>query len=113
MTQLIIKPGSLFICGPINGNLLEADKKFSLAEEVLNSYGLKTVNQFILFTSKKLMVDNLKYTIMHLIGCSTVVTLHQWAGCDFAKKQVEISRIMGIDIVDYSKLVLDLTKIQA
>lgn len=104
---------SFFICGPIKGDLNEVDKKFALAEEVLNSYGLATVNEFMLFKQKELTMDNLKYTIMHMANCNTIVTLHQWAGCDFAKKQVEIARILEIPVIDYSKLVLDLTKTQA
>lgn len=113
MTQLSIKPGSFFICGPIIGNLLVADDKFSKAEEVLNSLGCDTINQFNLYNSKGISIENLKYTIMHLVGCNTLVTLQNWAGCEFAKKQVDIARLMNIDVVDYSKLVLHLTEKQA
>jgi hypothetical protein len=110
MTQLTIKPGSFFICGPVNGDLLEADKKFHKSEEILNSYGLNTVNQFMLYNSKGLTIENLKYTVMHMAGCNTIVTLNHWAACEFAKRQVEIARLMGLDVIDYNKLVLHLTE---
>jgi hypothetical protein len=110
MTQLSIKTGNFFICGPITKDLLEAEKEFSLKEEVLNSYGCNTVNQFLLFNDKGLQIENLKYTIMHMIGCNTLVTLPYWANCEFAKKQVEVARLLGLDIVDYSKLILHLTE---
>lgn len=110
MTQLFIKPGNFFICGPINTDLIEAETKFCKSEEVLNSYGLTTVNQFMLYNHKGLQIDNLKYTIMHMIGCNTLVTIKDWTTCDFAKTQVDIARLMNIDVIDYSKLVLYLTE---
>lgn len=113
MTQLSIKPGNFFICGPISQDLLAAEKEFHSKEEVLNSYGCNTVNQFMLYNAKGLIMENLKYTIMHMIGCNTLVTLPYWANCEFAKKQVEVARLLGLDVVDYSKLVLHLTEKQA
>lgn len=110
MTQLKIKPGNFFICGPISIDLLAAEKEFNSKEEVLNSLGIPTINQFMLYNSKALVMDNLKYTILHMTGCNSVVTLPYWASCEFAKKQVEIARILGLDVVDYSKLVLHLTE---
>lgn len=112
MTQLSIKPGSFFICGPISPDLLVAEKEFHSKEEVLNSYGCNTVNQFMLYNSKGLTMENLKYTIMHMIGCNTIVTLPYWASCEFARKQVEVARLLGLDVVDYSKLVLHLMEKQ-
>ena len=110
MTQLSIKPGNFFICGPITADLLAAEKEFHSKEEVLNSYGCNTVNQFMLYKAQGLNQDTLKYTIMHMIGCNTLVTLPYWASCEFAKKQVDIARLLGLDVVDYSKLVLHLTE---
>lgn len=110
MTQLSIKPGSFFICGPISQDLIAAEKEFNLKEEILNGYGCTTVNQFMLYKAQGLNLETLKYTVMHMIGCNTLVTLPYWANCEFAKKQVEIARLLGLDVVDYSKLVLHLTE---
>lgn len=108
MTQLSIKPGTFFICGPISKDLLAAEKEFHSKEEVLNSLGCNTVNQFMLYKAQGLNLENLKYTVMHMIGCNTLVTLPYWANCEFAKKQVEVARLLGLDVVDYSKLELHL-----
>lgn len=113
MTQLSIKPGNFFICGPISKDLLAAEKEFNSKEEVLNSLGIPTINQFMLYNSNGLTMNNLKYTILHMTGCNSIVTLPYWANCEFAKKQVEIARLLGLDVVDYSKLILHLTEKQA
>jgi len=112
-TQLNIKIGKFFICGPINGDLLDTYDKFAIAEKVLNSYGCNTLNQFMIYNTNGLTIDNFKYTVMHLIGCKTVVTLQHWAGCDFAIRQVEIARIMGMDVIEYSSIVLKLAESKA
>lgn len=104
-----IKPGNVFICGPINRDLLETEKQFAEKEEILNAHGVKTINQFMLFHSAGMHLA-LKPTVQFLANCNTIVTLPNWASCEFAKKQVEIARIMEIDVIDYSKLLNDLTK---
>lgn len=109
MNQAKIKSGNVFICGPINRDLLETEKDFAKKEETLNSLGVRTINQFMLFHSAGMFLA-LKPTVQFLANCNVIVTLPNWASCEFAKKQVEIARIMEIDVIDYSKLILDLTK---
>lgn len=106
MQKLNINPGPIFICGPIKGDIEIAEKQFNEAFQLLSSLRLESVNQFALFDKKGINLDNLKFTIFPLIKCNTLVTLPFWASCEFAKRQVDIARLLDIEIIDYSRFTL-------
>ena len=101
--KLNINPGPIFICGPIKGDIELAEKQFNEAHQLLSSLRLESINQFALFSKNGIGMENLKFTMFPLIKCNTVVTLPFWAGCEFAKRQVDIARLLDIEIIDYSR----------
>ncbi len=110
MSNLNIKPGVVFICGPINDNLVAIENFFEKVERILNELGHDVANQFVFTNAKALSMATLKYTITHLINCNTVVTLKDWEKCEFAKKQVEVANVLGIDVIDFAELVKCINK---
>ncbi|MFO0323057.1 MAG: DUF4406 domain-containing protein [Bacteroidota bacterium] len=104
MEKKSIKQGSIFICGPITGNLLKISKNFSLVEKALKDKGYNAVNQFSIYNIKGLNQYNFKYTLTLLINCNTIVTLKGWQDCSFAKKQIEIAIMIGIEVISYESL---------
>jgi Domain of unknown function (DUF4406) len=110
MNNLNIKPGMVFISGPINGNLVVMEKLFAKTERILNELGHDVANQFVITNAKGLSMATLKYTVTHLINCNTIVTLENWEKCEFAKKQVEVARVLGIDVIDFAELAKHINK---
>ena len=47
---------------------------------------------------------NFKYTLTLLIYCNTILTLNGWQDCSFAKKQVEIAIMIGIEVISFESL---------
>jgi len=104
--KLNINPGPIFICGPIKGDIEIAEKAFTDAQQLLSSLRLDSINQFELFNKNCIGLQFLKFTMFPLIKCNTVVTLPFWASCEFAKRQVDIARLLDIEIIDYSRFTL-------
>ncbi len=97
-----IKPGKVFICGPIT-DLSAAERAYYKTETHLRSLQIDSINVFAYFDSKG-MAGALKRVVMFLADCNTLVTIEEWTTCEFAKKLVDIARLMGIEIIPVTTL---------
>lgn len=98
-----IKPGTIYLCGPITGLPNNNFEAFARVQEKLDAENVPNVNPHELFngidTKNFTHGDYMKHCISHLAFCDMVVTLKGWEQSIGATMEVRIARDMGKKII--------------
>lgn len=99
---LEIKPGTIYIAGPITNMLLNNFPAFEEVQKKIEAAGFKCINPHEIFEGIDVEDfkhrDYMKVCVSFLAMCDIVVTLEGWADSTAARQEVVIAREMGKDI---------------